>query len=74
MKEIRTVEAKDHIGQRVCLRGWLHHLRQLGGINFVVLRDGWGTIQAVTEDEADLGNTAEYSNESVIELSGVVVT
>jgi nondiscriminating aspartyl-tRNA synthetase len=45
----------------------------LGGINFVVLRDGWGTIQAVTEDEADLGNTAEYSNESVIELSGVVV-
>ncbi len=73
MKEIRTTEAKAHIGQRVVLRGWLHHLRRMGGINFIVLRDGWGMIQAVTEDESDLGNTAEFSHESIIELSGVVV-
>ncbi|MFZ0548748.1 MAG: aspartate--tRNA(Asn) ligase [Candidatus Promineifilaceae bacterium] len=73
MKEIRTIEAEEHIGRQVCLRGWLHHLRRLGGINFIILRDGWGTIQAVTEDEADLGNTAEYSSESVIQLEGIVV-
>jgi nondiscriminating aspartyl-tRNA synthetase len=73
MKEIRTIEAKEHIGEHVRLRGWLHNRRSLGGIHFLILRDGWGTIQAVTEDEADLGSTAEYSHESVIQLEGIIV-
>jgi nondiscriminating aspartyl-tRNA synthetase len=73
MKEIRTTEAHAHIGRHVILRGWLHHLRRMGGINFIILRDGWGTIQAVTEEEADLGNTAAYSHESIIQLEGLVV-
>jgi nondiscriminating aspartyl-tRNA synthetase len=73
MMEIRTTEAKEYIGRPVILRGWLHHLRRMGGINFIVLRDGWGTIQAVTEEEADLGNTAEYGHESVIQLEGIVI-
>ena len=53
MHEIRTVEASQHVGEMVQLKGWLHNLRRLGGVNFIVLRDGWGTIQAVTEDDAD---------------------
>jgi nondiscriminating aspartyl-tRNA synthetase len=73
MKEIRTTEAHAHIGRPVRLRGWLHNLRKMGGINFLVLRDGWGTIQAVTEDEADLAAAAEYSHESIIQVEGVVV-
>lgn len=73
MERIRTVEAGNHVGERVRLVGWLHHLRRLGGINFLVLRDGWGTIQAVTEDEADLAPVAECALESVIALEGVVV-
>ena len=54
MQDIRTVEARDHVGEVVRLHGWLHAVRRLGGVTFVVLRDGWGTIQAVTEDEQDL--------------------
>lgn len=73
MQTIRTVEASAHIGQRVRLTGWLHNMRQMGGINFVVLRDGWGVIQAVTENAADLATVAGAGLESVIELSGVVV-
>ena len=73
MKRIRTVEAKAYIGQQVTFRGWLQNVRRLGGVNFVVLRDGWGTIQAVTEDEADLAVLTAVSLESVIELTGVVV-
>ncbi len=72
MNEIRTVEIKKHIGERVKVSGWLHHLRQLGGISFIVLRDGWGIIQAVTESTEDLEPLNGLSLESVISLEGAV--
>jgi nondiscriminating aspartyl-tRNA synthetase len=57
----------------VSVRGWLHNVRRMGGVTFVVvLRDGWGTIQAVTEDEADLAPLAGLALESVIALRGRV--
>ncbi len=73
MKRIRTVAAIAHIGERVTFLGWLQNVRRLGGVNFIVLRDGWNTIQAVTENEADLEPLTAVSLESVIELSGIVV-
>lgn len=72
MKMIRTIEAKEHVGQRVQLKGWLHNIRRMGGISFVVLRDGWGTIQAVTENEIDLASLADCGLETVIKMEGVV--
>jgi nondiscriminating aspartyl-tRNA synthetase len=50
-------------------------VRRLGGVNFLVLRDGWGTVQAVTEQEADLAPIAqaELQTESLIALEGLVV-
>lgn len=73
MNTIRTVEASRHIGETVRLTGWLHNVRRLGGVTFVVLRDGWGTLQAVTESEADLAPIAALNLESVIVLTGTVV-
>ena len=73
MERIRTVETGAYVGERVRLHGWLHNLRRLGGVNFVVLRDGWGTIQAVTENEADLEPIAGLGLETVIALEGEVV-
>ncbi|MCL4262525.1 MAG: aspartate--tRNA(Asn) ligase [Anaerolineae bacterium] len=73
MQTIRTVEAAAHVGQPVRLMGWLHNLRQLGGVTFIVLRDGWGTLQAVTESEADLEPLAGLALESVIAMEGVIV-
>jgi nondiscriminating aspartyl-tRNA synthetase len=72
MKTIRTVEAHGYLGQTVRLTGWLHNSRRLGGINFIILRDGWGTIQAVTENEVDLAPLSGLGLESVITLSGEV--
>lgn len=73
MERIRTVEAEAHVGETVRLQGWLHAVRRLGGINFILLRDGWGVIQAVTEDEADLAPLEGLAEETVIALEGVVV-
>ena len=73
MKEIRTVEANQHIGEVAQFRGWLHNVRRLGGVSFIFLRDGWGIIQAVTEDDADLAPVADLALGSVIALTGLIV-
>ena len=69
MERIRTIEAPQYVGQRVKLAGWLHALRRLGGLNFLALRDGFGTFQAVLDDVSPLDGCQV---ESVIEVQGTV--
>ncbi|HSN73568.1 MAG TPA: aspartate--tRNA(Asn) ligase [Anaerolineae bacterium] len=75
MQRIPTTQVSQHIGQRVRVQGWLHALRRLGGVAFLVVRDGWGTVQAVSEDEAELAPLAEtgVGPETVLALEGLVV-
>lgn len=75
MQTIRTTEIGQCVGQRVRLQGWVHNLRLLGGVSFLVLRDGWGTAQAVTQNEAELSplTQAGLGQETVIALEGMVV-
>lgn len=70
---IYTTEAADHIGRHVRLQGWLHNLRRMGGVTFLILRDGRGTLQAVTEEEEPLAPLQETALESVIALEGILV-
>ncbi len=74
-RRIRTTEIAQHEGESIRLQGWVQTVRQLGGISFIVLRDGWGTAQAVTENEADLAPLTEedLQPETVIVLEGTVV-
>ena len=75
MKRIRTIEVASHIGERVSIAGWLHSLRQMGGIHFLVIRDGWGTVQAVAETEAEMSSLVEREGglESVLSVEGLAV-
>jgi nondiscriminating aspartyl-tRNA synthetase len=75
MQRIGTHEVRAYIGERVCVKGWLQSLRQMGGINFMVLRDGWGTLQAVAESEAEIAPLVESAAgiESVLAIEGDVV-
>ena len=70
---IWTTQLAAHIGQRVQLAGWVHQVRALGGISFLILRDGWGTAQAVTEEPARLAALDGLQAETVIALTGLVV-
>ena len=79
MERIRTTEVGQHVGERVRVAGWLQSKRQLGGINFLVLRDGWSTIQAVAdseETEAELAPLleSEAGLESLVAIEGRVVS
>ncbi len=75
VERIRSVEISANVGQRVELQGWLHAVRRLGGVTFVILRDGWGTVQAVVEAPGQLEQIVDgtLQPESVVRLSGVVV-
>lgn len=63
------VLAKDvakHAGEEVTVAGWIHRVRELGAVSFVVLRDRSGVVQVVYEGEAPAGP------ENVIQVSGTV--
>src|SRR5947209_8247941 len=47
LQRILTSELGAHVGQQVTLKGWMHRLRKMGEINFLVLRDRAGVAQAV---------------------------
>ncbi len=55
------------------MAGWLHRLRRLGGISFLVLRDGFGLFQAVIDDVDELAKLRNALPESVIEMEGIVI-
>ena len=59
--------------QTVRLQGWLHQFRELGKVNFLILRDGWGTFQAFVDDPATLAELRAVGVESIIEVHGRVV-
>ncbi|MDK2954236.1 asparagine--tRNA ligase [Kosmotoga sp. DU53] len=42
-------DLKDHIGERVEIRGWLRRKRSSGKIHFLALRDGSGFVQGIVE-------------------------
>jgi nondiscriminating aspartyl-tRNA synthetase len=60
------------VGQPVRLLGWLHRLRAMGGVNFVVLRDRTGVAQAVL-DKDEIAPLDGLLPETVIEIVGTVV-
>jgi nondiscriminating aspartyl-tRNA synthetase len=70
-----TSEVGRHTGESVTVTGWLRSWREMGGLSFLVLRDAWGTIQAVAETEEELRPLREQEAgvESVVSISGRVV-
>jgi aspartyl-tRNA synthetase len=69
-------ELKGKVGKRVELAGWVHDVRVLGGISFVLLRNSKGIVQVAAPKKAvkpelfDLIRTLRQ--EDVIVCSGVV--
>jgi aspartyl-tRNA synthetase len=74
--ESRTYTADATPGDTVTVAGWVHELRDLGGIAFLILRDTTGKIQVKFEkdemDEQLLETGLGVHRESVITVTGVV--
>lgn len=72
MQRVPAAQLGEHVGQRVLVQGWLHALRKLGEVNFLVVRDRSGICQAVTSLD-DLKPLDGLQHESVIAVEGEVV-
>lgn len=73
MKRTLSVEIDKNIGKEVMIQGWIHKLRKLGGISFIVLRDREGLVQAVIDGSKENEKLKELTTETVVEIAGKVV-
>ncbi len=70
MRRVTSQELVAHGGQVVTVAGWVHRVRALGHLTFVILRDRHGFIQVVAEGHNE--QLAAVANESVVAVTGEV--
>ncbi|PJI08532.1 MULTISPECIES: aspartate--tRNA(Asn) ligase [Clostridium] len=68
MERCLVSESRDNLGKEIKLQGWVHKIRKLGKIAFVLLRDRTGIIQCVIDTKSV--NIKGLKIESVIEIYG----
>ncbi|WDE98526.1 aspartate--tRNA ligase [Lentisphaera profundi] len=65
---------KEDAGQKARLSGWIHRVRDMGGIVFIDLRDHYGITQVVVNPQEDFHmDVHHWKLESVITVTGDVV-
>jgi len=73
-KTIRIAQASEHEGERVAVEGWVYSRTDKGRLQFIQVRDGSGSLQAVAfkKDlpEQDFQIAAELNQESSVRLAG----
>jgi len=73
LKEIFIKDLDKLKGKEVTIKAWVHNVRLLGKLAFIVLRDCSGLVQAVVKNNDELLKIArELSFEDVIEIKGVI--
>ena len=71
MKRIMVNELNNYINEKVQIKGWVHRIRKLKSITFIILRDRTGLVQCVANNEHI--NASETKLESVICIIGTVL-
>ncbi len=72
MKRLLATELHMHIGMKVRVRGWLHALRSLGKIHFLIIRDRSGLSQVVIQDPMEFQKVRGLQVGSVLEIHAEV--
>lgn len=66
-------ELPQKLGEVVFLRGWVHTIRLLGKVAFLILRDRAGYVQIFIQDNATIKSIAKAQPGSVLSVEGKVV-
>ena len=72
-KVVYIEEIGRHVGEEVTLRGWLYNKRSSGKIQFLMVRDGTGVIQAVAS-KAAVGEERFRALDALTQESSLIVS
>lgn len=76
MKRVQTNELENAIDKDTLVKGWVHDIRLMGGINFILLRDGEGIVQITAPKNKIspqlLKKIESLHNEDVISVKGTI--
>lgn len=67
---MRDIAAKN--GEQITVKGWLHKKRLLGGLNFIMVRDRSGVVQALVDDKKEVEKLRALQIGTVLDLTGTV--
>ncbi len=73
LRDCYISELKQKIGQQVRIAGWVHELRDIGKIKFLILRDKTGIVQAIAlkkQTDEKVYEKISVPKESVVQLIG----
>ncbi len=72
MKRTKIKAIKKKVGEKLKILGWIHTIRDLGSIRFLILRDISGIVQVVIlkKNSTAYKATSGLSQESVVEIIG----
>ncbi|MHA6324573.1 aspartate--tRNA ligase [Roseivivax sp. CAU 1753] len=64
---------KEHVGQEVRLAGWVHRIRDHGGVLFVDLRDHYGMTQVLCDPDSPVfAEVEKLRSEWCVRIDGIV--
>lgn len=72
LNRLLSTQLPDHVGKPVRIRGWIHAVRSLGKIHFLIVRDRKGLIQVVLQDKLEYAKVSGLQVGSVITVLGEV--
>ncbi len=74
LKRIMVKELSHHAGEKVCIKGFLHDLRDQSKVKFLIMRDISGMAQAVALAETPevFKEASKIPKETVLEIIGTV--
>jgi len=70
MERVLTADVRNHIGETINLRGWVHRIRGMKGFSFLILRDRAGLIQVIVDE--GVRPASEIDVEAAVSVTGTV--
>ena len=71
MKRIMIEQLEESINEKVKIEGWIHRIRKLKSVTFIILRDRSGLVQCILENSKI--NEVNIKLEAVVSIEGKVV-
>ncbi|PZS37257.1 MAG: hypothetical protein DLM62_20210 [Pseudonocardiales bacterium] len=72
MQRTISTALSANAGRRATVQGWVHRIRRLSAVSFLIVRDRGGFAQVVVSDEGGRAHLDGLTEETVVSVDGAV--